>query len=58
VNVGTPVIEPQRLADEGLASSLGRLPEVVQRLRRLRQRSLRRAGEVDSSKQEVSAGGV
>lgn len=58
VDVGRTVVEPKRLTDERLAAGLGRLPEVVQRLRWLRKGRFGRAREVDASKEEMAAGGV
>jgi hypothetical protein len=58
VDVGAAVVEPERLADKRLAAGLGRLPEVVERLRGLGQRCLGRSREVDAAEEEMAAGGV
>jgi hypothetical protein len=48
MDVGGAIVEPERLADERLAPSLGSLPELVKQVRRLGERRL------DSAEEEMS----
>lgn len=58
MDVCGPIVEPERLADKRLAPSLGRLPELVQQIRGLREGSLGGTREVDPAQEEMSARGV